>query len=166
MEELLKEAGEISSDLNTLSLVLIPYIIGAPSGKKHKGKFIKPSIAEQQEAFLSQLDDESKLQEAIETRRSRLLQLKLTMQPWIVYVGHYTKPTKVFIIVDDIIYIVESLVQAVDVTFKIFQATQALYPFECTNIWLLIQKGFYKIDTSHDGRSTVVSTVLNTLNLP
>lgn len=164
--DLISEVGELSSDRNLLALVLLPYAISPPPAKKKKGKtLIKPSLSEQRDAFLFKLDDEAKLDEVIESKRNRLFKLKLPFQPWIVYVGHFLRPTKVFIIVDNVKYIVPSILEAVDVTFKIFQSTHAFYPVECENIWTSIQLGFFKLKTKYDRDCTTVEVLLNDLDL-
>lgn len=170
VKELLAAAGDnlSSSEQNILSLMLIPLVISPPAGKKGKGNpCIKPSIIEQRDAFLYKLDNESSLPDEITERRKTLAELKLTLQPWIVYVGNFLTPTKVFIIVDDIIYTVDSIVTAVDITFKIFYSTHAEYTAHCFNIWLFIQLGFYNLKTKFDGKfNTIVNALLKDLDLP
>uniref|UniRef100_A0A8D8PZN0 Uncharacterized protein n=1 Tax=Cacopsylla melanoneura TaxID=428564 RepID=A0A8D8PZN0_9HEMI len=167
VNDLIDSCGELSADRNSLALLLLPYVISPPPGKKIKSKpLLKPSVVEQRDAFLFHLKDEGDLVKAVDTRRAKLQESGLTLQPWIVYVGEdKLNPTKVFIIVDNIKYIVGSLFDAVNITYKIFHATQALYPYECENIWLALQLGFYKMTTKYDKSYTTVTKLLVDIGL-
>lgn len=98
-----------------MAIVLLPYVIDPPGPNKKKGKrcLWKPSRAEQQDGFLFQVDSTVNLSQLIEERRLKLSKLRRTFQPWIVYVGDFLNPEKVFIVYDDICYEVGSILRGV-----------------------------------------------------
>ncbi|KAL1463824.1 hypothetical protein WDU94_015533 [Cyamophila willieti] len=81
---LIDSCGEISPERNTLALLLLPYIISPPPGKRIKAEpLLKPSLVEQRDAFIFKLANEANLDAAIESRRSKLRESGLTLQPWV-----------------------------------------------------------------------------------
>lgn len=90
----------------------------------------------------------------------------MTFQPVVVYIGESaTSIEKCYVVVEHTYYELPSLVAAVDVAFKIFQATAAEYPILAYDIWLFIQKGFYNVETRYDRISQSVKTFLVDLGL-
>lgn len=55
-----------------------------------------------------------------------------------------------YVIINEIIYEVETLIKAIDIAFKVMHALDSKYPTECTREWLFLQRGVYDITTSHD----------------
>jgi len=77
-----------------------------------------------------------------------MLQMNLTMQPFIIVVGpEITSIENVYIRLDTTLYSMPTVLKALDVLFKIFVTFNACYPKECENIWYLIQWGIYEIHT-------------------
>lgn len=111
--DLINRVGDNCNNRNTLAIVLLPYVIDPPGPNKKKGKrcLWKPSRAEQQDGFLCQVDSTVNLSQLIEERRLKLSKLGRTFQPWIVYVGDFLNPEKVFIVYDDICYEVGSILR-------------------------------------------------------
>lgn len=65
-----------------------------------------------------------------------------------------------YVIIDDVQYLVENPLKALDVCFKCCFALQAKYPFESQQVWMLIQKLVYKIQTPSDNNFSVTTTVM------
>jgi len=61
-----------------------------------------------------------------------------------------------YAVCDNLLYEVGNPLKAVDVTFKIFFATQAKYPPEAKQIWDFLQVAVYGIRTKHDAFSSAV----------
>lgn len=48
---------------------------------------------------------------------------------------------------EEVIYQLDSLVKAVDITFKVFFVFNVEYPPEATDVWTFLQKGVFAITT-------------------
>lgn len=55
-----------------------------------------------------------------------------------------------YVIINDIIYEIETPIKATDIAFKAMHALDSEYPTECAREWLFLQRGVYEITTSHD----------------
>ena len=94
-----------------------------------------------------------------------MLQLDARNQPVIVVIGPTLQTiTNHLIVIDGSRYSMTSVLQSIDVLFKCFQATLALYPVESKHVWLIIQKGLYGIQTQWDETIPSVETFLTDLN--
>lgn len=94
-----------------------------------------------------------------------MLQMNLTMQPFIIVVGpEITAIEKVYIRLDTILYSMPTVLKALDTLFKIFVTFNACYPKECENIWYLIQWGIYEIHTIWDENIPFLCSALNKIN--
>lgn len=85
--------------------------------------------------------------------------MNLTVQPFIIVCG---EPSDLFsyICIDQILYSVSSPLKAVDLCFKCIYALNASYAPESTQIWLLLQKAIYNIDTTYDKQIPSVNSIL------
>lgn len=61
-------------------------------------------------------------------------------------------------------YEVSTPLKAVDVCFKIIHAVHALYSIEAEQIWLILQKAVYNIDTCWDKNYVAVNNIVSQLN--
>lgn len=95
-------------------------------------------------------------------KRKKMLQMNLKMQPFIIIVGpEITAIENVYIRLDNILYLMPSVLKALDVLFKMFLTFNACYPKECENFWYLIQWGIYDIHTSYDENIPFLCSALN-----
>lgn len=93
--------------------------------------------------------------------------LNLTVQPLIVVVGETLREAAAsYVSVDDVLYKIDSVIKAIDVCFKIFHVLHVKYPPECSLVWLLLQKGIYRMSTKWDKKSTKVYTLLQEFKKP
>lgn len=77
--------------------------------------------------------------------------MKQTVQPFIIIVGPTLRDIEnYYVVVDDILYKLNNILQAVDICFKIFMVLDAQYPTECEQIWLFLQQYIYKQQTIND----------------
>lgn len=165
------------SDLNVIiSLHLLPFLMNSiPSHRRKGGKRKKscssvdirtPSRAEIRDSFICHVPVESSITNLIQARKEELRSRAMTLQPFILSVGEkIVSPEKVFISFNDILYPAPDIATAVDVTFKIFHAAHLEYPHDCHDIWLFIQKGYYKISTKYDSMNQSVKGLLADLGL-
>ena len=88
----------------------------------------------------------------------------LTVQPHIIVVGPEVNTVeKIYVVVDEIKYEVESAKQAIDICFKSFHVFHAEYPRPAEHVWLLIQRALYKFSTKSDKLKTDVIEIANDL---
>lgn len=115
------------------------------------GKRWKPSRVEVKDSLVTQVANVSGVQPAIEKRREKLGLLKRSLQPFVIAVGDsLTSSSTAFVSVDNILYEQSSVLNAIDITFKIIHALHAQYPEESRDVWMFIQKRFYDIHTAYD----------------
>ncbi|KAF5275989.1 hypothetical protein FQA39_LY00785 [Lamprigera yunnana] len=63
----------------------------------------------------------------------------LTLQPTPIIVGHYlTHITALYVVLDQHLFQVPTILEAIDVCFKIIHTLHACYPVEAEPVWLLI----------------------------
>lgn len=73
--------------------------------------------------------------------------------------------TSSYVIIDQNLYKVPSVLKAIDICFKVFHVLHVQYPLECEQIWLFLQKAIYKISTTWDKKIPIVDTFLAELML-
>lgn len=73
-----------------------------------------------------------------------------TYQPHIIAVGNYLKPTQFVCYFNNVTYIFDEFLQALDCTFKVIFVYNYIYPPECRPLWQFIQQNFYKIKLRED----------------
>lgn len=84
--------------------------------------------------------------------RKRVHSIQKTLQPFpaIVYSEDGDEAPSCYVIIDNIRYIAESPLSAVDLCFKSIQALHAQYPVQSLGPWLLLQTAIYNIHTEWD----------------
>lgn len=104
--------------------------------------------------------------EELEKRILKIASLKLSNQPFIVVVGTLHNIKEIMIRIDDNTYKVKSIIEAIDLLFKIFYVMNVEYPFACRSTWTFIQEFFYKIPTASSGKKKAKKfvTVVNLIN--
>jgi len=100
-----------------------------------------------------------------EKRRKCMEKLGLTVQPFIIVVGAtYCEIDSAYVCIDKILYKVPSVFKALEVCFQSFHVLNALYPPECEHLWLLLQRGFFKVSTKWDKMTPYVMELLGELS--
>lgn len=168
ISEILAEIDSDSSTTvkNTAVLMLLPFLLKSGSILEIKGKKnYKPSRAEILESFISQVPCATLIESTCAERVDKYKKLGRTIQPYVLFVGKsFTCPEKVFAIVDNVKYIQPTIVDAVDLLFQIFHVTHCLYPEECSDIWMFLQRAFYNIrDLDYDKMTGSCITLLTDL---
>lgn len=146
--------------------MLLAFVIGSTQSRKRGKHHWKPSRSEIRDGFITQAASSADIGSVVELRRTQMLRLGRTLQPFVLYVGEsLDKIQSAYVIINDIYYEFSTLISAVDAAFKIFHATGACYPDECVDLWLVIQLGFYKIKTVFDKPHQATNVLLNDLEL-
>lgn len=152
--------------VSIVGLCLLPYMMNmTPSQRKtSRSKAHSFDRSARRDSFITHIKSEDEIGTTIITRKEIYAALgENSLQPYIIAVGeNLLSITKAVIVIEDIQYVINSLLDAVDVLFKIFQATNTCYPEESNDVWLFIQKGVYKISTKSD---IVNKSVRNLLDL-
>ncbi|KAF7987565.1 hypothetical protein HCN44_003428 [Aphidius gifuensis] len=130
---------------------LLPYLVQAlPSRLKKGEKNTKFSIAERRAFFLIHVHTAADIQAALNRQRAKLVEPNLTFQPIPVIVGPINNIQSVYVYVnetiDSSVYVVNSVLHAIDLTFKLFFSLQCKFSEKADHLWNFIQKGFYEID--------------------
>ncbi|CAG9763652.1 unnamed protein product [Ceutorhynchus assimilis] len=117
------ESGILTEDgRNMRILKMMPYMM-TPVTITRKWK---PSKLEIEEAFILYIKSLDDLQVAIENRKIKLDKLKLNFQPKPIFIGSdLDNITSSYVRVDETLYLVESLLKAIEVTFKAIHALNA-----------------------------------------
>lgn len=97
------------------------------------------------------VQDPADLENSIACQRNRAAALKLTLQPFIIFVGRDASSVSAYYVcIDNILYKTESALKTVDLCYKCFFILHACYPKESEQVWFLIQKCLYKMTTEYD----------------
>lgn len=90
-----------------------------------------------------------------------------TLQPFILALGPSMNEISNYLVYIDqekgenVFCKFKNLIKAVDMLFRIFMVLNLKYPKQCEQIWLLLQRYVYNIQTPYDMHST---TVLQTIS--
>lgn len=84
----------------------------------------------------------------IASRKKKLNEYGITLQPSVCVVGSGDKPDAFFILVDDTSYKVDTTIRSLELVFKLFHALDIEYPIECESVWLFIQDLIFKMKTT------------------
>lgn len=149
-------------------LFYLLHAIFIPTSKKvtkdHAGKkcLVKYTIKDSQNSFIIFKNSVCELEEYITVKRNE----KNPIQPFILIVGTPVNPKEIVIFFDSIKYKVFSILNAIDVCFKLFHLFNLEYPTESCYVWLFIQKLFYNINTKFDTPCHTLGQILSDLSKP
>lgn len=134
-----------------LHKILPPTLLVTKHGTKKKGTILDSQ--ESQIVFVPVLNDLDKIiLDKQEFGRG---------QPLIVVIGNKINPKDFFVYLNNKYIICQNFLEAVDTCFKVFHLFNLEYPSVSSNVWLFLQKFFYKINLSSDKKVPKVSNLLN-----
>lgn len=91
--------------------------------------------------------------------------INATVQPYIIVIGDIDHSiTAAYISVNNNLWKVGSILQAVDVCFKSFFVLDAEYQTEAYHLWLFVQRALYDIYLEGERSVTNVTTLITRLN--
>ncbi|XP_011311252.1 uncharacterized protein [Fopius arisanus] len=136
-------------------IYLLPYLIRPASNNRQLQGGGRLTHEERKESFIIHVQTAAEIIPALQRQRAALQAAGLSMQPMPVIVGQVDNLQATYVYVHDsldnpTIYAVDSIVHAIDLSFKIFFALHCRYPARAHAVWLFLQKGLYNIHTSHD----------------
>ncbi|CAH1117061.1 unnamed protein product [Phaedon cochleariae] len=142
--QLAQEKGVLQEEsiFNEVVALLTLPLLFAPTTVRDGKKSWRPSKLEVCKSFIIHINSTSNLHSTIERSRQDAAKKKITLQPFIIFAGDEKNPEGMlsYISIDNNVYLIESCLKAVDVTFKIFFALDARYPPESSHIWTYIQR--------------------------
>ncbi|KAF5270171.1 hypothetical protein FQR65_LT05651 [Abscondita terminalis] len=128
--------------------------------KKDKEQW-KPTLAESREGILIRVDVPGDVQNAIDIKHKKMKDLDLSVQPFIIVEGNASVVNKIYVVINRTIYVVPTLLRALDIIFKAFHVFKLRYPVECEHIWMFIQLSIYNIKTKWDNNIPNVIDLVN-----
>ncbi|CAH1110431.1 unnamed protein product [Psylliodes chrysocephalus] len=164
---ILKEAQERkiklpeSTDDNTQAILILPYLFQPTTIKKsRKGCNWRPSRSEIQESFFIHVANVSEIDEKAATRRAKLAEYGLTLQPYACVIGDLDNLTFA-VVIEDNKYFLQSCVRTIELLFKCFYALDVEFPIESDQIWQFISEEIFKIKLQF--RSPTVDSMISDL---
>jgi hypothetical protein len=109
------------------------------------------------------LQNPNEIYEKIQQRRNQVFKHNFGIQPFIILCGNVENITASYTFIDDQLYMTDSPVKALDLTFKIIFALNTQYSPECCNVWTFIQKYVYEINTDCDKHFSSLDILRQTL---
>lgn len=129
--------------------------------KSQDGKVTKKfTISDAQESLTLHVTNLSDYKVKIDALKEKYYASSNTLQPIIIVVGGSILNIKQFFVYfDGVLYSLNSYVECLDVTFKIFNVLNLSYPKASESVWYFIQKFFYNITTSFDKSSPSINII-------
>ncbi|XP_055379603.1 uncharacterized protein LOC129610861 [Condylostylus longicornis] len=152
---------------NSLHVFELLSILLAPSAYRKKStenRRVKLTSYELLSSFLFLVKDTSLLLESHENLKSNLRSKSQRLQPSLFLVGDsYDDIQCSYVFVNDVLYILDSPLVAIDVCFKIIHAVNAEYQQDCEIIWMFLQKFVYEISTKYDKTYSRLNSLMSDL---
>lgn len=140
---------------------MLPLIL-KPGSKNPKQQFTKQ---ESFEKFILQSESASDLETKLKARNEVEASTKTPIQPLLLFVGALPNEFDCHVEVEETIYDVDSVMQAVDRCFKCFFSLHIQYPVPCFRVWLFIQRHLYRINIDGDKPDPDIEKLASNLKL-
>lgn len=123
--------------IKVLHALLKPGFISTASGKRRK-----PSIKDSQSSMVLELENISDLDREIEKLHAAAKAVNETVQPFLIIDKELTH---FLVYYDGTYYKGTSVLNIIDLTFKIFYVFNTKFPASCAKVWTFLQIFFYDI---------------------
>ncbi|XP_071571794.1 uncharacterized protein [Temnothorax nylanderi] len=141
--------GEDPKIWNDALILLLPLITPPPGnigGKSDAKKTpMKPTNVEIRDHFVTLIHNDAHIQEVVTLRKEALQSAGETFQPCVFATGEWKVINSAWVVVDETFYKFNSLIEAIDVAFKIIYALQAEFPLKAKSVWKVLSLAFYDI---------------------
>lgn len=136
-----------------------------PKGRvRLKKEHYKSSISECKNSLIIHAKIHGDISHIQDEKVKRAQRLGLTVQPYIIVVGcTISEINGFYVCIDKTLYQVSTVLEAIDICFKIFHVFNVNYPSESEHIWYVIQVCLYKFTTKYDKQISYVMPVINAL---
>lgn len=93
-------------------------------------------------------------------------ELNITVQPYIIVIGPILFDIRTsYVCIDSILYSTDSILQALDMCFKVFHVLHLQYPVFTDYLRLILQRGLYDITTKWDTMFSTTEHIIKKLQL-
>ncbi|XP_046804449.1 uncharacterized protein LOC124419370 [Lucilia cuprina] len=124
----------------------------------------KISIPDANESFIVHLTTINDYEKVISELKEKYYNRSLTIQPFIIVVGHSIyNLEKFYVYFDKTLLKCDSFLKSLDICFKIIYTLSLEYPKGCQGPWLFIQEYFYEIKPINDNKLSAIYSLLNFL---
>ncbi|XP_031328116.1 uncharacterized protein LOC116159299 [Photinus pyralis] len=155
-----------SDDLDEIfALRVLPLLFNTVNIKTKKvGLHWRPSKIESLNGFIIFVKESSDVQSVLEERQRKLASFKLTTQPVpVVVCKQIDSIESCYVSINTELLKVDTLLKAVDITFKACHVLNAEYSKECDAAWTFLQKYIYDIHTKFDRNYISVNALMSDL---
>lgn len=117
------------------------------------------------------MEREENIAEALGRQKGRLVASESAFPPIPVFVGEISNLSAIYVYTNCLAenptrYEVDSVVEALNLTFMSTFALQCEFQYRAKNIWLFIQQGFYGIKLSKDKCNQSINTMIGHITIP
>lgn len=123
----------------------------------------KPTVPMSQKSFLNVVNGEHVMKSDMEKRDKFCKMYGMKNHP-VIFEITTCMGTRYNVCIKDVCYKVESLLQGIDVAYKIFKVLNIEFPLECRKVWKFIEHIFYVEDENISGKLLSIISDLNTNN--
>ncbi|XP_018364517.1 PREDICTED: uncharacterized protein LOC108762153, partial [Trachymyrmex cornetzi] len=141
---------------DTLLFYLLPHLIEGSRKRKRIStnsqvhNLNKLSIQERRDSFLLHVQTATDIIPGIQRRKEELRIAGLTFQPTSIFVGQLIAIDASYVAVKNVLYKVDSSLEAIDLCFRLYMALDCAYPEQASSLWIFIQKCCFDIHLQSD----------------
>ncbi|XP_051168699.1 uncharacterized protein LOC127286345 [Leptopilina boulardi] len=132
-------------NIELVALILLPYLLGSSYRKRKKDSIWTPSKQDVLDSFILHIETYEELILYQERKRKIYLEENINFQPYPVLCGSLDKIHSSFVIINDVEYLIDTPLKAIDICFKAFFALNTNYPLESKGCWVFLQKFVFNI---------------------
>lgn len=131
-----------------------------PSKMIVKGATWKPTVPSSQNSFLKTVNGERKMQKEMQSRNDFCKKNHIKNHP-VIFEITTCMGIRYSVCISNQYYKVESLIEAVDVSYKLYKTLNIDFPPESQKVWKFIAKIFYNVDEHISGNLLSIISDLN-----
>lgn len=137
-----------------------------PKQAKIAKDYWKPSIVESREGIMMVIKASGDIESIVLEKRQAMKKRKLNLQPFIIIIGDgILSVEKIYIRVDDVMYELDSLLNALYVLYQVYTLFNMAYPVESENLSYFIQWNVLNLKTDSDSQKASVFAFIKKLKL-
>lgn len=126
---------------------------------------MKSTIKDSQDSFFLHVTVNNDFDRKIATYRNILSNRTETLQPLIIGIGNdLLSITEFIVFYDNIKYIFNNFIAALDCCFKIFHVLDLHYPKDCNSFWLFIQTYFFEMNSDENLTPSILCLIQDMSN--
>lgn len=131
-----------------------------PSKTVVNGENWKPTVLMSQQSFLKGVNGQHVMLSNMAKRVEFCKKYGMKIHP-VIFEITTCMGARYYVCIKDVCYKVESLVEGVDVAYKVFKILNVEFPLECRKVWKFIEHIFYGEDENISGKLLSIVTDMN-----